>query len=171
MTGYVVQPSRPETRRISAKWRKMCASIPMPGQRPAVRRRSHWPTTTVSQANAPKPTNSTKEMSGRNSARTKSSAANYHLLEDRFKQGETRQLEKGDFCLSDRQPRPYWSVKAYILLGDYYLGKGDEFQARATHGRALQAAIRPTTTASSTKLQPASVSEPKIEKILLIAAL
>ncbi|MCX4301047.1 MAG: tetratricopeptide repeat protein [Alistipes sp.] len=72
-----------------------------------------------------------KELSGE--VRTnEGSAANYHLLEDRFKQGDTKQLEKAIFAFSDRQPKPYWSAKAYILLGDYYLGKGDEFQARAT---------------------------------------
>ncbi len=72
-----------------------------------------------------------KELSGE--VRTnEGSAANYHLLEDRFKQGDTKQLEKAIFAFYDRQPKPYWSAKAYILLGDYYLGKGDEFQARAT---------------------------------------
>lgn len=72
-----------------------------------------------------------KELSGE--VRTnEGSAANYYLLEDRFKQGDTKQLEKAIFAYSEREPKPYWSAKAYILLGDHYLRKGDEFQARAT---------------------------------------
>ncbi|MDE7451152.1 MAG: hypothetical protein K2M66_03300, partial [Alistipes sp.] len=33
---------------------------------------------------------------------------------------------------SEREPKPYWLAKAYLLLGEVYLQKGDDFQARAT---------------------------------------
>ena len=159
MTGYVrCNPSQPETG-ISAKWRKMCASIPMPEQRPAVRgRRSHCPTTTVPQANATKPTNSTGGIVGRSPHTNQGSAANYHLLEDRFKQGETKQLERGDFCLFRPSAEALLVGQSLHPAGRLLPQQGDEFK-RGPHGReTLQATIRPTTTASSTKLQPASVN-------------
>ena len=60
------------------------------------------------------------------------SAANYYLLEEIFETGDMPQTEKAIFAYSDRNPKPYWLAKAYILLGDVYLRTGDTYQARAT---------------------------------------
>lgn len=60
------------------------------------------------------------------------SAAGYYLIEERFRSGDMDRTEKAVFDFSEREPRPYWLAKAYILLGDVYLRKGDTFQARAT---------------------------------------
>ena len=43
-----------------------------------------------------------------------------------------QKTEKEVFAFSDREPQPYWLAKAYLLLGDVYVRKGDTFQARAT---------------------------------------
>ncbi len=40
--------------------------------------------------------------------------------------------EKEIFAFSEREPQAYWLAKAYILLGDVYARRGDDFQARAT---------------------------------------
>ena len=40
--------------------------------------------------------------------------------------------EKEVFAFSEREPQAYWLAKAFILLGDVYVKKGDNFQARAT---------------------------------------
>ena len=37
-----------------------------------------------------------------------------------------------DIYFSGREPDSYWLAKAFILLGDVYVKKGDNFQARAT---------------------------------------
>ncbi len=60
------------------------------------------------------------------------SAAVYYLLEDTFALGDMERTEKEIFAYSERAPQAYWLAKAYILLGDLYLRKGDAFQARAT---------------------------------------
>jgi len=40
---------------------------------------------------------------------------------------------KGEvFAFPDGEPQAYWLAKAFILLGDVYVKKGDNFQARAT---------------------------------------
>ena len=52
-------------------------------------------------------------------------------------QAERRQAEKVRslevFAFSEREPQAYWLAKAFILLGDVYVRKGDNFQARATY--------------------------------------
>ena len=40
--------------------------------------------------------------------------------------------EQEVFAFSERDPQPYWLAKAYLLLGEVYVRKGDTFQARAT---------------------------------------
>lgn len=60
------------------------------------------------------------------------SAAAYYLLEDAFASGDMNRTEREVFAYSEREPRAYWLAKAYILLGDVYVRKGDAFQARAT---------------------------------------
>lgn len=60
------------------------------------------------------------------------SAAAYYLIEDIFAEGDMDRAEKAVFAFSEREPQAYWLAKAYILLGDVYVRKGDNFQARAT---------------------------------------
>lgn len=60
------------------------------------------------------------------------SAAAYYLIEDLFAGGDMDQTEKAVFAFSEREPKAYWLAKAYLLLGDVYARKGDNFQARAT---------------------------------------
>ncbi|WP_418981654.1 tetratricopeptide repeat protein [Alistipes sp.] len=72
-----------------------------------------------------------KELSA--DVRTKEgSAAGYYLLEEQFEGGDMDRTEKAVFAYSERQPQAYWLAKAYLLLGDVYVRKGDNFQARAT---------------------------------------
>ena len=63
---------------------------------------------------------------------TEGSAANYYLLQATFESGDWDQTEQAIFAYSEREPKAYWLAKAYLLLGDVYLRKGDDFQARAT---------------------------------------
>lgn len=60
------------------------------------------------------------------------SAAAYYLIEDTFAAGDMDRAEKEIFAFSEREPQAYWLAKAYILLGDVYARRGDDFQARAT---------------------------------------
>ena len=61
------------------------------------------------------------------------SAAAYYVLEDTFEKGDMDKTEKEVFAYSEREPQAYWLAKAFILLGDVYVRKGDNFQARATY--------------------------------------
>ncbi|WP_295935340.1 tetratricopeptide repeat protein [uncultured Alistipes sp.] len=66
--------------------------------------------------------------------RTKAgSASAYYVLEDIFEGGDMDKAEKAIFAYSEREPQAYWLAKAFILLGDVYVRKGDNFQARATY--------------------------------------
>ncbi len=60
------------------------------------------------------------------------SAAGYYRLEALHEAGNADRTEQAVFAYADRNPKSYWLAKAYLLLGDLYLGKGDTFQARAT---------------------------------------
>ncbi|MDE6623821.1 MAG: tetratricopeptide repeat protein [Alistipes sp.] len=60
------------------------------------------------------------------------SAAGYYVVEALFEKGDDDRTEQAIFAYSEREPRAYWLAKAYILLGDVYARKGDNFQARAT---------------------------------------
>lgn len=63
------------------------------------------------------------------------SAAAYYVIEHDYADG-TGDLDKSEqaiFALSERTPRAYWLAKAYLLLGDLYVKRGDPFQARATY--------------------------------------
>ena len=60
------------------------------------------------------------------------SAAGYYVIEASFDKGDDDRTEQAIFAYSEREPRAYWLAKAYILLGDVYARKGDNFQARAT---------------------------------------
>ena len=60
------------------------------------------------------------------------SEAAYRLIESTFAGGDMEKTEKEVFAFSEKEPQAYWLAKAYLLLGDVYLSKGDTFQARAT---------------------------------------
>lgn len=61
------------------------------------------------------------------------SEAAYYVIESLFESGDMDATEKAVFDLSEREPDSYWLAKAFILLGDVYVRKGDNFQARATY--------------------------------------
>ncbi len=61
------------------------------------------------------------------------SASAYYVIEDIFEGGDMDKAEKAVFAYSEREPQAYWLAKAFILLGDVYVRKGDNFQARATY--------------------------------------
>ena len=55
------------------------------------------------------------------------------MIEELFERGNLDATEKAVFDYSEREPQAYWLAKAYLLLGDVYVRKGDNFQARATY--------------------------------------
>lgn len=62
------------------------------------------------------------------------SAAGYRVIEEQFLAGDMDGCEKAVFAYADKEPvSSYWLAKAYILLGDVYVRRGDNFQARATY--------------------------------------
>ena len=61
------------------------------------------------------------------------SAAAYYLIEGLFEAGDMEAAEKAVFAYSERSPRAYWLARAFLVLGDVYVNKGDTFQARATY--------------------------------------
>ena len=60
------------------------------------------------------------------------SEAAYRLIESTYASGNMDKTEKEVFAFSEKEPQAYWLAKAFILLGDVYVSKGDTFQARAT---------------------------------------
>lgn len=60
------------------------------------------------------------------------SEAAYYVIESLYESGDMDRTEKEVFAFSEREPQAYWLAKAFILLGDVYVRKGDNFQARAT---------------------------------------
>ncbi|MEG1672567.1 MAG: tetratricopeptide repeat protein [Alistipes sp.] len=61
-------------------------------------------------------------------------ASAYYLLKESFDGGDMAKTEKAIFAFIDKKsPQAYWLAKAYILLGDSYIARGDKFQARATY--------------------------------------
>lgn len=61
------------------------------------------------------------------------SEAAYYVIEELFRSGDMERTEKEVFAYSEREPQAYWLAKAFLLLGDVYVRKGDMFQARATY--------------------------------------
>ncbi|MBQ2728632.1 MAG: tetratricopeptide repeat protein [Alistipes sp.] len=63
------------------------------------------------------------------------SAAAYYVIEHDYADGagDKEKTEQAIFAYSKRMPKAYWLAKAYLLLGDLYVQKGDLFQARATY--------------------------------------
>ena len=65
--------------------------------------------------------------------RTKEGAeAAYYVIESTFESGDMDKTEAAVFAFSEREPQAYWLARAFLLLGDVYVRKGDTFQARAT---------------------------------------
>ena len=60
------------------------------------------------------------------------SEAAYYVIESTFESGDMDKTEAAVFAFSEREPQAYWLARAFILLGDVYVRKGDTFQARAT---------------------------------------
>lgn len=73
-----------------------------------------------------------KELAAEVRTRQGSEAA-YYMIEELFRDGEMEQTEKAVFAYSEREPQAFWLAKAFLLLGDVYVRKGDTFQARATY--------------------------------------
>lgn len=75
-----------------------------------------------------------KELAEEVSTREGSAAA-YYVIEHDYKggAGDLDATEKAIFAFSEREPRAYFLAKAYLLLGDLYVQRGDPFQARATY--------------------------------------
>lgn len=60
--------------------------------------------------------------------------AMYRVIEARVAAGNDKEAEELIFAFADMpSPRDSWLARAYILLGDIYLRRGDAFQARATY--------------------------------------
>lgn len=58
----------------------------------------------------------------------------YLMIEQEYKSKQYDKAEKMVYEFSDSNtPQNYWLAKAFILLGDIYLDRGDSFQARATY--------------------------------------
>ena len=66
---------------------------------------------------------------------TEGSAAAYRVIEYDYthENGTLDQIEQAVFAYAERGPKSYYLAKAYLLLGDLYVKKGDLFQARATY--------------------------------------
>lgn len=58
----------------------------------------------------------------------------FRMIEQEYKAKQYDKAEKMVYAFSDSNtPQNYWLAKAFILLGDIYLDRGDTFQARATY--------------------------------------
>ena len=58
----------------------------------------------------------------------------YRLIEAQYAAKNYDRAEKMVYEFSDsKTPQNYWLAKAFILLGDIYMSRGDSFQARATY--------------------------------------
>ena len=60
--------------------------------------------------------------------------AYYRLLEAEFVGGNDEKAEQMIMRFAEsKTPQNYWLAKAFLILGDIYLAKGDTFQARSTY--------------------------------------
>lgn len=58
----------------------------------------------------------------------------YRVIEAEYAAGNADRAEEAIYAFSDAQsPHSYWVARAFIVLGDIYRDKGDDFQARATY--------------------------------------
>lgn len=60
--------------------------------------------------------------------------AAFRVIEHKYGQKSYDEAEKLIYAFSEKNsPRTYWVGKAFLVLGDIYVAKGDNFQARATY--------------------------------------
>ena len=65
--------------------------------------------------------------------------ARFRMIEQEYKAKQYDKAEKMVYEFSDSNtPQNYWLAKAFILLGDIYLDRGDSFQARATYQSVVE---------------------------------
>ena len=58
----------------------------------------------------------------------------YKVILSLYQKGDAVSAEEQIYAFSDsKTPHSYWLGKAFILLGNIYAEKGDDFQARATY--------------------------------------
>lgn len=58
----------------------------------------------------------------------------YRIIETAFKYGSFEKAEELVYEFAERNtPHAYWLARAFLLLGDVYVSRGDLFQARATY--------------------------------------
>ena len=71
---------------------------------------------------------------GREVRTVEGAASAYYVIEASFEAGDLKKAEDAVYAFTDRNsPQAYWLAKAYLLLGDIYARRGDNFQARATY--------------------------------------
>ena len=59
--------------------------------------------------------------------------ARFLMIQDSFDKGEFEQVESQVYDFASASGHPYWLAKAFIVLGDAFLEKGNLAQARATY--------------------------------------
>ena len=73
-----------------------------------------------------------RELAGESST-VEGAEATYYVIESLFDAGRLDEAEEAILDFADQNtPHSYWLGKAFLVLGDIYVKKGDNFQARAT---------------------------------------
>lgn len=73
-----------------------------------------------------------RELAGE-SRTAEGAEATYYVIESMFENGQLDEAEKAILAFADQNTQhSYWLGKAFLVLGDIYVKKGDNFQARAT---------------------------------------
>lgn len=86
----------------------------------------------------------TLALTAENASTREGSEAAYLMVFKRFENGDAEGVEKLVFELSgNRQMLPYWLAKAFIVLGDSYIGQGNKEKALATY-RSVRDNYRPS---------------------------
>ncbi len=75
-----------------------------------------------------------QSLSERESAAKYRSESTYYIIDDAFRAGERDSAESEIYKIAeDKSFDAYWLARSFILLGDIYVERGDNFQARATY--------------------------------------
>ncbi len=73
-----------------------------------------------------------RELAGE-SRTVEGAQATYYVIESQFEKGQYDAAEKAILAFAGQNtPHGYWLGRAFLVLGDIYVKKGDTFQARAT---------------------------------------